>query len=580
MMSARYSFKHAGPALMYGDIRRLWPLWIGACLIWFFLLPVTILSNYHEYLKYHDAFAQVNDLIIQLSTPAVFIGGAAGLASCFFTHRYLCTARASCAWHSLPMTREKLWLWNCLGGLFSALIPVLFLTFTTILVCLLLKCQIPLTAILGLDCVLSASTLFGYGLSSICFAVSGNAVAAVLFFVISNAICYLLWSLISSVIYVLTLSVVLPEMPDAIQWLTPLWKILEDCGPVCENGLCTIDHPEVYGVYSILALVLLLLGGILYRNRQTETAGDAISAVWLRPVFRVVVGFFCGAGLAVMGAYIYADGRNISIAAFLLLMLFGSWVGWYAAEMILRHSVRIFDVGHLKRWIIFAAALCIFSVGMRLDIFHIDKRIPALSRIESVTVSICGASWNADPSECTEIHRLLSADVDRADDPSVELEICYELKNGQTIRRSWGILDLYRDDPEWKERLDALFMDPEAVCDRLLGSDFEPSEVVSLEFSSSDFASSSDSAVNGKICNAYFSGGAAIQFAEAIRSDILNADSKSSIGRFWFMDEDDPSGDGSVWIDIQTERSWRYLDLDIAQMPQTKRLLLEAGAFE
>src|SRR5699024_6423527 len=101
--------------------------------------------------------------------------------------------------------------------------------------------------------------------------------------------------------------------------------------------------------------VLMGVVYLLYRRRKLESAGDFLAVSRLAPVLAVAMAL---TGSVAAWIFLNATGLGYSLGNPLLLFAFaGLIVGWFAGQMLLRRSTRVF---YLRSW----AGLGILTAAM------------------------------------------------------------------------------------------------------------------------------------------------------------------------------------------------------------------------
>lgn len=248
--------------------------------------------------------------------------------------------------------------------------------------------------------------------------------------------------------------------PGFVEWLTPI-VTLSDAVCSYQGDWVTRDGREVYlralperaltvlAVYTAAALALLALGWLLYRRRPSEAAGDAIAFRWLRPVVRWSVGLCGGLGLGLFLSTVVLGGFGSGIVKLILCQIFMGLLCFFAVQMLLQKTFRVFR----RSWKEAAAlvlALSALTLAIRADIFGVQRRVPDPARVDSVSLRItyydggyCSTDDPAIIETAAALHRAILAQGDSAPengDGWMEIRLFYDLKNGDSLRRDYGII--------------------------------------------------------------------------------------------------------------------------------------------
>lgn len=247
--------------------------------------------------------------------------------------------------------------------------------------------------------------------------------------------------------------------PMAVIWLTPIARLSSAvCGYA--DVLVPREGEEVYLrvlpeggmtsllVYAIVGLALLALGWLLYRRRPSEAAGDAIAFRWLRPIVRWTVGLCGGLGLGLFLSVALLGGLVGGLVQLLLCQAVMGLLCFFAAQMLLQKSFRVFRRSW-KEALALVIALAAITLCIRQDFFDVQNRIPGASQVDTVSVqlyagdsSYCETDDPAVLERVQALHRAaLAQGEDMADnsDRHMSIRLRYELKNGDTVRRDYTI---------------------------------------------------------------------------------------------------------------------------------------------
>lgn len=386
MPSARSYFN---PTLFRKHLTRFWPIWALYFLIWLFVLPVNLILNYGGRESASDF---VNLYILQL-LPSFGIGMAVffGLLAAMAVWSYLYGARSAGLLHALPIRREGLFVTGFLAGAAFFLIPNALLFLVT------LGSEQVVGAVnlgaLGLWLLIqSMYCLFFFCFATFCGFVTGHILVLPAFYVIFNFLAVGILALVEGVLhdFVYGFDGLTGAWP-VVEWFSPLYKIAESVRVSYrwENGVAVdiaMTGVSTMALYTAAGLVLAALALFMYRRHKVEQAGEVVTASWLRPVFKYGVAF-CGA--LSFGSLFYAIFRDVlrgGAWGMLFFFLLCGALSYFAAEMLLQKSFRIFK----KSWrgcIVFLLVLVGLTAAMEFDLTGYERRVPELSQVREVIVS-------------------------------------------------------------------------------------------------------------------------------------------------------------------------------------------------
>lgn len=381
------------PALFSKNIRRGWPIWASYLVLWLLLLPVNLTTSTRNVLE--------SDLLYQVTrTLTEFTGQSAVLISFIFAgitammvFNYMYSNRSAVMMHALPMTRLCLFFTSVVSGLAFMLIPnlIVFLVSAVIIAALGLSCWKYLAMWLYVVCGLC---LFFFMFAAFCAQFTGNILTLPAFYVIMSFIIIFLESMIHEIMREVTFG--FNSRTYYLDFLSPVYYFF---GTVSSGYYTPYDplsgqrrYVELVQGYDALiwyilaSLVLAAASYMVYRRRHIESAGDIVSVKPLYNIFRWGVAF-C---VSLIGAFALKDIFDIKTDQYIavkltLLALVCGFVGWFAAEMLLKKSFNVFKSGWVK-FGIYCLALVALMAALDLDIFGYERRIPDPDKVDYVVV--------------------------------------------------------------------------------------------------------------------------------------------------------------------------------------------------
>lgn len=204
-------------------------------------------------------------------------------------------------------------------------------------------------------------------------------------------------------------------------WLSPIWTLptvypSPVYEPVTENIIGYVL--EGWGLpllYAGAGVALAALGWLLFRRRRMETATDVVAIDRLKPVFRWCLALAGALGVSgLLLTLVMANrsgGGNMTDALIVLAaMLIGGFLGWFAADMLMRKTIRVFRL-HWKGWLVFSALIAVFVLAAELDVTGYERRLPDREEIGSVYVSCSEGSARIDEPENIDLVLALHESV-------------------------------------------------------------------------------------------------------------------------------------------------------------------------
>ena len=222
-----------------------------------------------------------------------------------------------------------------------------------------------------------------------------------------------------------------------------------------------VFHLGTFAAYAAAGLVLAALALLLYRKRRSEMTGNTVAIGWLRPVFKYGVALCSAFSLGQLLSYFVFELTDSTYTAGALIgtiacMIFAGLIGYYAAEMLLKKSFRVFKTSW-KGALATSAVLILIGLSFPLDLTGYQTRVPEQSDIVSATVNLYGGnvsgSFNLSEQESIALLRDAHCAVitDKArqteynrryvpfDGDTCTLRITYELADGTELFRSYDL---------------------------------------------------------------------------------------------------------------------------------------------
>ncbi|MDD4803132.1 MAG: DUF6449 domain-containing protein [Syntrophomonas sp.] len=226
--------------------------------------------------------------------------------------------------------------------------------------------------------------------------------------------------------------------------------------------------------YLLTSAALYGLGGYLYRHRQLETAGNAITFAALRPFFKYGV-TFCS--MLLLGSYFYSTQNTLAWTWFGYLL--GALGGYFLIEILYKKSWQVFQFRTMKGLLIYGLIVIGLVGALNADLTGYQKKLPTLNEIESIyldnsyirlsqqiksdpateplDINLAAQLERAvriytEPDSISKIHSLHQEIIEKSDqgkayqsDPNhneyrnENICLAYNLKNGSTVYRQYNI---------------------------------------------------------------------------------------------------------------------------------------------
>ena len=451
--------------LLRGALQRTWPLWAAYTLIWLLLLPVTLFIRLSDR---HIVYSRPTLSYELLSTglpSGVMMAAVFGIFFAMAMFAYLTNSRATNGMHAMPIRREGLFLTHYLAGLFCQVVTLLVSFALAALVTAAFGVFDGYAVGMGLLlCVLLV--LFFYSFGVLCMVCVGQILAGAVFYGILNFLFVgmeaLLRSFAGNFLYGYdgrssAFSTAPLSPPVEIASSLSVSYVYDGIDPIGVRVL----YLGTFAAYAAAGLVLAALALLLYRKRRSEMTGNTVAIGWLRPVFKYGVALCSAFSLGQLLSYFVFELTDSTYTAGALIgtiacMIFAGLIGYYAAEMLLKKSFRVFKTSW-KGALATSAVLILIGLSFPLDLTGYQSRVPEQGDIVSATVDLYGGnvsgSFNLSGQESIALLRDAHCAVitDKArqteynrryvpfDGDTCMLRITYELADGTELFRSYDL---------------------------------------------------------------------------------------------------------------------------------------------
>ena len=446
-MKSKTSLFNKGVALNL--LKRYWPLWLGYFVLLLLVTPA-VLSGRVDRLAPGE---MLNYTLLNTGVDVVYISMVVGVLSAMAMFNYLYSTKSCGMMNMLPIRRETMFLTAFLTGL----MPLLAADVLVMLITALFyggRLVYFKTLLLWLAMAVMGNISF-YGFAVFCAVLTGNLVVLPVLYLVLNLTVYVaeraVRYLLGAFVYGMNASsctlLVLSPIMELLNSLAvmPVNYIDADGMVQAVANAYRVNGLGVLGIYCAAGLVCAALALLIYRRRQMERATDVVAVPVLKPVFKYCMTF----GTAVVLAYVvYAwlvPGNVSGIAAALLvlaLLLVGALIGYYAAEMLMRKTLKVFP-GKWKGCLVSCLILAVLTMAWEFDLFGYERRIPEADQVESAW--FLGNNTELTEPEniqaLTQLHQSLvdnKSENESADEQYI-VTIRYMLKDGGTLIRRYPI---------------------------------------------------------------------------------------------------------------------------------------------
>ena len=446
-MKSKTSLFNKGVALNL--LKRCWPLWTGYFVLLLLVTPA-VLSGRVDRLAPGE---MLNYTLLNTGADVVYISMAVGVLAAMAMFNYLYSTKSCGMMNMLPLRRETMFLTAFLTGL----VPMLAADVLVMLITAVLyggRLVYFKTLLLWLAMAVMGNISF-YGFAVFCAVLTGNLVVLPVLYLVLNLTVYVaeraVRYLLSAFVYGMnasscTLLVLSPimELLNSLSVMPVNYIDAEGMVQVVAN-VYQVNGLGVLGIYCAAGLVCAALALLIYRRRQMERATDVVAVPVLKPVFKYCMTF----GTAVVLAYVvYAwlvSGNVSGMAAallVLLLLLVGAVMGYYAAEMLMQKTLKVFP-GKWKCCLVSCLILAVLTMAWEFDLFGYERRVPEADQVESAWL-VQNNTGLTEPENIQALTQLHQNFVDnKAENESAEerytVTVRYMLKDGGTLVRCYPI---------------------------------------------------------------------------------------------------------------------------------------------
>ncbi len=459
----RFKTSCFNPTLCRNFLRRFWPLPLVVFGVTLLALGLPLGGQLREL---DSAGVRLMNLLSSIYSTAqimvVLEAFAAFLAAALVFH-HLHSRKEIQFYQALPLKRRCFYTTSYLTGFGMLAVPMLL----GIAICMVMvaaggagEAVLPLLKLYGVG--IAAELLF-YSMAVLACCLAGQTLGAVLIYAGMNCAVLVIIGCAGSIAATFMPGIDFDNfLINLREWLTPLPKLFTAIATQYEDRFLTdlynnaptqvvvsypigFLQPGVITSYGLVGTVLAVLSSLLYQFRPSETAGEMVS---FRPV-RVLCKIFGAMMVCVAGALLFLSSglftEEIPFAAVVLAVLGFGAVGWFAAEMVVQKTLRVFGKKHLTACGALLLTLLLLLSGAKLDLLGIVRHVPDAGDVASVEVNYnYGAAVEITPQEAAELHQLvLDKPMYLTNNTFIgannSLQFVYTLENGHKIYREYHV---------------------------------------------------------------------------------------------------------------------------------------------
>lgn len=315
---------------------------------------------------------------------------------------------SSVAIHSLPIKREGLFLTNYLSGLAFIILPNI-LIFLLTLGCEVAVGYVNIRVLLIWLASVCGMGLFFFSFASFCAQFTGSLLALPVFYLILNILVVGLNLLVPTIIESMIFGYSRAGA-ETLVFLSPIYYILSNVGSNSANTGLYGD--AIIAAYAGAGIVFAAAALLVYRKHCAESAGELVTVGFVKPVFKIGFSFCFGLLLTLLSSSIIGwDSKRSGtwLVLTLLMLVFGA-IGYYAADMAVKKSFKVF--GKKQRGIYASLGLIlVVMLSLKFDVLGIGTYVPAVDELDYVYINEYETS---DPEEIKEIIAIQQFIIDNA----------------------------------------------------------------------------------------------------------------------------------------------------------------------
>ncbi len=437
--------------LLVENLKRFWLGSVLAFVGYFLIVLMPILT-----LK--EAF-QINNILSGTYIPAALWAAGVPVVAALLIWRYLHQQSSAAIVHSMPLSRKQLYHTNFLSGAILCLAPILVVGVFLLLLRVIGGPVLPEDASMGMP----MTDVFTYG--SILRFTAGLAMMTVIVYVIAMLAAVLvgtslMQALLSGILLVVFSGLILIvngfgtlflfgySMPDSFAklalYLCPVAGILADNRWIVLLG------------YLAAALIIYLVGYVLYHRRKMERATDTLTFDFSKPIVKYIL-TFCG--MSAFGfLFLLITNEEGNRPMFFLGCALGALITYVAVEMLIQKRFKI--KGFVKGFGLFAIAAVVLFAGYQFDVLGFEKSVPEAEEVAGIRTDLVNyyldeAPWRGESDDLwiqdrelneavTTFHgSIVSAkadlqEIDRSKRTDT-VNFVYKMKNGRVVRRNYEL---------------------------------------------------------------------------------------------------------------------------------------------
>lgn len=430
---------------------RFWPVW-GIAVFFALIIPIGHLMKVINYKREGIPFT--------LSTSyGLYVAAASFIPLMMFiytilvamaTWSYMFSTRSVSMMHSIPVSRNSLYLTNILSALTMLLGPLVLFGVVYELIDIYLGSG-DVCALLVFWAISIGETIILFAIATLSAMITGNLFALPLLFIVLNYLASGIELLVDyfATGYIFGYS---GDYKGVFEFLSPIVLLTNkiDYEFISDNSTKLYGTPYAI-IYGLAGIVLLFICGFIYRKRRSEAAGETICVAFLKPFFTVI---FSGSVAILLGRFLYYilgfNPISYQEVPITFMVLFSGVVGYFGATMLLKRTLAVFNKKSLVGLLVTLFSLLVICTVSSVDVFDLENKIPNEEEIAFVSVSYANCSFDLSDSDginlARDLHKHFIDDKDVIIKSSSQsgmgyyaCNFTYTLKNGSTVERIYPL---------------------------------------------------------------------------------------------------------------------------------------------
>lgn len=375
------------------NVLGFWPLW-GVVSLLGVIISLGILNfNYYDEVRFFNSVFRYAPIV-----NAVLAMLYAMLCA-LLVWKYLFSEKSDMFFHSFPVKREGLFFTGYLSGFVIMLIPYVCVGATVVVSSMVHK-TFDAGVVLRTILLVLGENLFFFSLASFVAFLVGHVASFIAVYLAANFVAVLFELVITGLArgfwlgYETTYNAYARFLSPCIQMIAKL-----------EEGI-----KWVVGAYAAVGIVLSVVALFLYRRRNSESAGEIVAVRVMRPIFKyafAIVVAMLGGNILYSLLYLFDLGSAYRFLPMLICELLMGVIGYFAAQMLLEKTARVFKKKNMPGLILLSAVLILMCVSFKLDFFGVENRTAKAENIESIEMLAGGARCQAGAEDAERLQKIL-----------------------------------------------------------------------------------------------------------------------------------------------------------------------------